>query len=105
MFFAQRSRAIFRRLSTRLTLWHSLIVLGSMLAMSAVTYVLLRRGASAAERDAIDFRINQYAGEYHRNGLAGVRRLAGLRKGRAQKAFFVRVGNGERTLFMRDPAD
>jgi signal transduction histidine kinase len=105
MFFAQRSRAIFRRLSTRLTLWHSLIVLGSMLAMSAVTYVLLRRGAGAAERDAIDFRINQYAGEYHRNGLAGVRRLAALRKGRAQKAFFVRVGNGERTLFMRDRAD
>jgi signal transduction histidine kinase len=95
-----------RRLSVRLTLWHSMIVLGSSLALLGITYALLRNRANATERDALEFRINQYIGEYRANGMAGVARLAALRKGRAQKAFFVRVGDSENeTVFMRDPDD
>jgi signal transduction histidine kinase len=87
-------------------LWHSLIVLGFTLALFFTTYLLLRNGAMDTERDMLDFRLNQYVGEYERGGLGAVRQMAAIRKGRAQKAFFVRVGDtGNRTLFMRDPEE
>lgn len=106
MFF-ERVNAAFRRLSVRLTLWHSLLFFGSALALLAFTYALLRARANAQERDHIDWRLSQYAGEYlYNGGLPAVRRLAALRKGRAQKAFFVRVGDADnRTLFLRDAED
>jgi signal transduction histidine kinase len=95
-----------RRLSVRLTLWHSLIVLGSGLALLALTHVLLSKRALTNERDAIDFRIAQYSNEYLHNGLEGVRRLAAIRKGRPLKAFFVRFADAEnRQTFLRDPED
>jgi len=106
MFSGRLSASTFRRLSVRLTLWHSLIVLGSALAFLGMTNVLLRNRASATERDSIESRVVQYTTEYQSAGLPGVMRLASLRKGRAQKAFFVRVGDAEnRTLFLRDPED
>jgi signal transduction histidine kinase len=93
-------------LSVRLTLWHSLLFLGSALILLTLTYALLKNRAYANERDAIAFRLRQYDSEYQRGGLEAVRRLAGLRKGRAQKAFFVRVANGRNvTTFRREPAD
>jgi signal transduction histidine kinase len=105
MFFARLKRAALR-LSVRLTFWHSLIFLGSALVLLSLTYLLLRKRAIATERDNIEFRLYQYAGEYQNGGLASVRRLASLRKGRAQKAFFVRLADAEnRTLFQRDPED
>ncbi len=103
---APRKRYRLRKLSVRLTLWHSLIVLGSGLALLGITNVLLQNRAFATEKDAIESRVAQYASEYASNGLRGVKRLAALRKGRAQKAYFVRVGNAKnRTLFLRDPDD
>jgi signal transduction histidine kinase len=106
MFSARRSANALRRLSVRLTLWHSLIVLGSALAFLGLTNVLLRNRATVTERDNIESRIAQYATEYQNSGLPGVMRLASLRKGRAQKAFFVRVGDEtNKTMFLRDPED
>jgi signal transduction histidine kinase len=106
MFSGRLNASTFRRLSVRLTLWHSLIVLGSALAFLGMTNVLLRNRASATERDSIESRVVQYTTEYQSAGIPGVMRLASLRKGRAQKAFFVRVGDAaNRTLFLRDPED
>jgi signal transduction histidine kinase len=103
---ARRRGNRLRQLSFRLTLWHSLIVLGSGLALLGLTNVLLRNRAYATEKDAIESRVAQYASEYNSGGLPGVMRLAALRKGRAQKAFFVRVGdNSNKTTFLRDPDD
>ncbi len=103
---APHKRYHLRKLSLRLTLWHSLIVLGSGLALLGITNVLLQNRAFSTEKDAIESRGAQYASEYASNGLRGVKRLAALRKGRAQKAYFVRVGNpNNRTLFLRDPDD
>ena len=102
----QRKGARLRRLSFRLTLWHSLVVFCSGLALFGITNVLLRERGYSTEKDAIEARAAQYASEYAANGLRGVKRLAAFRKGRAQKAFFVRVGDAKNhTLFLRDPDD
>jgi signal transduction histidine kinase len=105
MFF-ERLSALVRPLSVRLTLWHSLLFLGSALALLALTYVLLRNRAYSVDRDIIEFRMNQYMGEYGSGGLDGIRRLAAYRKGRVQKAFFVRLGDKQnRTIYLRDAED
>lgn len=101
MFFAKLS-ALCRRLSVRLTLWHSLLFMVSALALLALTYVLLRNSADATERYVLESRLNQYASEYKRAGLDAVRHLATLRRSRAQQAFFVRVGDSaNRMIFLR----
>lgn len=93
-------------LSVRLTLWHSLLFLGSALVLLTLTYTLLKNRAYANERDAISFRLRQYDSEYQRGGLGAVRRLASLRKGRAQKAFFVRMADDHNvTSFRREAED
>jgi len=105
MFFA-RLKPTLRRLSVRLTLWHSLLFMASALALLALTYVLLRNRAAATEHYVIESRTNQYVSEYVRAGIEGVRHLATLRRGRAQQAFFVRVGDAEnRTVFLRHAED
>ncbi|MEO7319919.1 MAG: HAMP domain-containing sensor histidine kinase [Chthoniobacteraceae bacterium] len=103
MSFARLSSAV-RPLSVRLTLWHSLLFLSSALALLALTYVTLRNRVDANERDAISFRLWQYSSEYTSGGLDAVRRLSAVRKGREQKAFFVRVADAQnRAIFRRDP--
>jgi len=92
-------------LSVRLTLWHSLLFLGSALALLTLTYALLRNRAYANERDAIEFRLWQYANEFNGGGLEAVRRLAAARKGRAQKAYFVRVADARNLATFRREAD
>lgn len=95
-----------RPLSLRLTLWHSLLLLGSALALLGLTYTLLRNRVHANDREAIEFRLWQYSSEFQGGGVQAVKRLAGLRKGRAQKAYFVRVANASNsTIFLRDPED
>jgi signal transduction histidine kinase len=105
MSFARLSTSL-RRLSVRLTLWHSLLFMGSATALLALTYLLLRNRADATEHYVVESRLNQYASEYKRSGLEGVRHLATLRRGRAQQAFFVRVGDAQnRTVFLRHADD
>jgi signal transduction histidine kinase len=102
----QAVRGRFRPLSVRLTLWHSLLFLASALALLGFTYVLLSNRAYANERDAIEFRLKLYASEYQNGGLDAVHRLAAIRKGRAQQAFFVRVADSRNhTVFRRDAED
>lgn len=105
MFFAKLS-ALFRRLSVRLTLWHSLLFLLSALALLVLTYFLLRNRADETERYVLESRLNQYMSEYKRAGLDGVRHLSTLRRGRAQQAFFVRVGDAQNQMvFLRHAED
>lgn len=94
------------RLSIRLTLWHTLLFLVAALTVLGLTYVVIQKRLLTQERDVIEFRLNQYAGEYERGGLLAVRVLAALRKGREQKAFFVRVADPQNgTVFLRDADD
>ena len=94
------------RLSLRLTLLHSLLFAGSALALLAVTFFLLRKRTDQTEHYVIESRLNQYVSEYKRGGLDSVRQLATLRRGRAQQAFFVRVGDQENhTAFLRHADD
>jgi signal transduction histidine kinase len=105
MFFVRLKPAL-RRLSVRLTLWHSLLFMSSALVLLVLTYFLLRNRARATEHYVIESRTNQYVSEYNRAGLDGVRHLATLRRGRAQQAFFVRVGDAQnRTVFLRHAED
>ena len=105
MSFEWRKPAL-RRLSVRLTLWHSVLFMGSALALLVLPYLLLRNRAAVTEHYVIESRLNQYVSEYKRAGLEGVRHLATLRRGRAQQAFFVRAGDAQnRTLFLRHAED
>src|SRR5215204_5040334 len=104
--FLERLKSFRRRLSIRLTLWHSGLFMVSAVALLALTYVLLRNRANATEHYVLESRLNQYASEYNRAGLAGVQHLATLRRGRAQQAFFVRVADSRnQTVFLRHAED
>lgn len=94
------------RLSIRLTLWHALLFLVAALTVLSLSYVVIKERLDFQERDLIELRLNQYAREYERGGLTALRALAALRKGREQRAFFIRVANAQnRTLFLRDADD
>jgi len=94
------------RISIRLTLWHALLFLGAALTVLSLTYYVIKERLEFQERDVVEFRLNQYAGEYERGGLDAIRVLAALRKGRQQKAFFVHLADPQnRTLFLRDADD
>lgn len=97
---------ISRRIGVRLALWHLVILLVSAFTAFGAAYLLLVRGIDEQTQDVIDFRLQQFAQEYNRAGTAGVIDLTTNRRGRAQKAFFVRVHapNGA-TIFLRDPLD
>lgn len=104
--FSERLRATVRRLSVRLTLWHSLLFMGSALVLLVLTYALLKNRAKATEHYIVESRMNQYASEYRRHGIEGVKRLSTLRRGRAQQAFFVRVADQRNhTVFLRHAED
>jgi signal transduction histidine kinase len=95
-----------RRLSIRLTLWHALLFLSAALTVLSLSYVVIKKRLEFQEQDVIELRLNQYAGEYQRGGLDAVRALAALRKGREQKAFFVRLADARnQTVFLRDADD
>lgn len=94
------------KVSLRLTLWHAFLFLLAAMSVLTVTYVLIQQRLESQERDVIELRLNQYASEYERGGLEAVRALASLRKGREQKAFFVRLADSRnRTVFLRDAED
>lgn len=94
------------KVSLRLTLWHALLFFLAAMAVLIVTYALIKQRLDSQERDVIELRLNQYSNEYERNGIEAVRGLASLRKGREQKAFFVRLADAEnRTIYLRDPDD
>ena len=104
--FSVRNRLPWRRLNVRLAIWHSALVFVIISAVLVISYFALRSRVEDQDRDAVLFRLNQYAAEYKRAGLSGVVGLASLRKGRAQKAYFVRVATSDnRALFERDADD
>lgn len=104
--FSARIKRAFRTLSVRMTLWNSAIFGFGAVVVSLVAYVLVGRALHDETNDAILFRLSHYAAEYARSGREGVIELASLRRGRAQKAFFVRLADREnRTTFLRDPLD
>jgi signal transduction histidine kinase len=105
MFLKRLERSV-RRLSVRLTLWHSLLFMGSALVLLALNYLLLKNRVKATEHYVVESRFHQSLSEYRRSGLDGVRHLATLRRGRAQQAFFVRVGDrNNKTVFLRHAED
>lgn len=104
--FLKSLRSAVRGLSVRLTLWHSLLFMGSGLVLLVLTYAMLLNRAKATEHYVVESRMNQYASEYRRYGIEGIKRLATLRRGRAQQAFFVRVADQKnQTVFLRHADD
>lgn len=99
-------RRQFGRLSIRLTLWHTALFLAAALTVLSLSYAVIHQRLDSQEHDVIELRLNQYVGEYERNGLTGIHLLAALRKGREQKAFFVRLADPHnQTIFLRDSED
>lgn len=99
-------RSYLGRLSIRLTLWNAFVFLSAALIVLGLSYTVIKQQLDSQERDNIDSRLNQYIAEYERGGVNAVRALAALRKGREQKAFFVRLANARNeTLFLRDTDD
>jgi heavy metal sensor kinase len=105
MFF-ERLKRLVRTVGFRIALWHSVtFVVGAVLVFFAA-YLLLRHTVDEQSRELIEFRLNQFTAEYQRGGKEAVIDLCKLRRGRAQKAFFVRMADAEnRTIFLRDAED
>lgn len=105
MFFERLKKSI-RTVGFRISLWHSLsFMLGAGMVFGAA-YFLLQHSVDEQSRDTIEFRLNQFAAEYERGGANAVIELCKLRRGRAQKAFFVRLADAkDGTIFLRDPED
>ncbi len=98
-----RIKQLFRTIGFRIALWHSVtFVVGAVLVFVAA-YFLLERSVNDQARDSIEFRLSQYASEYRAGGAQAVIELTRLRKGRAQKAAFLRMADANNeTTFMRD---
>jgi signal transduction histidine kinase len=105
MFFA-RVKRLARTVGVRLALWHSAIFGAGAITAFALAYVSVRHAVDEQTDDAIQFRAQQFVAEHARGGVAAVIEVCKLRRGRAQKAFFVRVANAKnQTIFLRDPED
>jgi hypothetical protein len=99
-------RRLIRTVGFRIVLWHSVtFVVGAVLIFTAA-YYLLRHSVDQQAKEAIEFRLNQFSFEYERGGAEAVIALCKLRRGRAQRAFFVRLADAENvTTFLRDRED
>lgn len=105
MFFA-RLKTLTRTVGFRIAIWHSIIFVAGAALVFTAAYLLLRRSVDEQSMDIIEFRLNQFVQEYERGGKKAVVDLCKLRRGRAQKAFFVRLADAQnKTEFLRDPDD
>lgn len=105
MSFGNVSR-VSRTIGFRIALWHSIIFCASAIVVFCVAYFLLRHTIDEQIRDSIEFRLNQFESEYRRGGQDAIIELCKLRRGRAQKAFFVRLADpSNKAVFLRDPED
>jgi len=98
-----RLKTFFRTVGFRIALWHSVaFAIGAVLVFVAA-YFVLQRSVNEETRDTNEFRLTQFATEYKKGGLPAVLELCKLRKGRAQKAAFVRLADAHnQTIFLRD---
>lgn len=104
--YLDRIKSLTRSAGFRITLWHSIAFMVGAIVVFITAYFLLARSIDEQTNDTIEFRLYQFATEYTRGGSKAVIELCSLRKGRAQKAFFVRMANPENvTTFLRDPDD
>ena len=104
--FSDRIRRLTRTVGFRLTVLNTALfgLLGVVLL--GLAYLMLHEAVGTRERDQIEFRFTQFSDQYRRAGLTGVIDLCMLRRGRPQKAFFVRVTDAQNnTIFLRDPED
>jgi signal transduction histidine kinase len=105
MFFA-RINKIFRTVGFRIALWHSVTFAVGAVLVFAAAYLLLQRSVNDQARETNEFRMTQFANEYKKGGLPAVLELGKLRRGRAQKAAFVRLADPQnKTIFLRDAED
>jgi signal transduction histidine kinase len=104
--FSVPLKRVFRTVGFRVVLWHSVsFVAGAILIFSAA-YFLLRHSVDQQAREVIEFRLNQFGLEHERGGREAVIALCNLRRGRAQRAFFVRLADTKNTTtFLRDRDD
>jgi signal transduction histidine kinase len=104
--FSDQLKRVFRTVGFRIALWHSAMFFIGTVLIFTVAYYLLRRSVDQQSKDAIEFRLNQYAFEYERGGQTALIELCNLRRGRAQRAFFVRLADSQNvTKFLRDRED
>jgi heavy metal sensor kinase len=101
-----RLKRIVRTVGFRIALWHSTIFIAGTILVFTSAYFLVRHSVDQQAKEAIEFRLNQFAMEYDSAGLEGVIDLSKLRRGRAQRAYFVRVSDAlNSTRFLRDRDD
>jgi signal transduction histidine kinase len=104
--FSGLNRRLFRTVGFRIALWHSAMFIVGTVLVFASAYFLLRHSVEQHAKEAIEFRLNQFGLEYERGGRTGLIDICNLRRGRAQRAFFVRLASPENvTSFLRDAGD
>jgi signal transduction histidine kinase len=100
---SERFRRLARTVGFRLTLLHSIIFTILGLSVLGFAYVTLHGAVKTRDREQIESRMTQFGDQYRISGERGVRHLCSLRRGRQQKAFFVRIADPQnRPIFLRD---
>lgn len=103
---SERLKRIFRTVGFRIALWHSAVFIVGTILVFTSAYFLVGHSVDQQAKEAIEFRLNQFAMEYESANLEGVIELSKLRRGRTQKAYFVRVSDAQNeTRFLRDRDD
>src|SRR5919108_3628547 len=92
-------------LGFRLALWYALLFVGSSLALTALTYVLLASSLRQRDRDLVSETLARYARAYERGGLPLLNRLiAADRAASRYEPLFVRVlGDDAQAVYFSMP--
>lgn len=104
--FSDRLKRLFHTVGFRIALWHFASFFAGAIVVFTTAYFLLRHSVDQQAKESIEFRLNQFSFEYERGGRDAVIDLSRLRRGRAQRAYFVRLAASENvTTFLRDRDD
>lgn len=87
----ERLRGLSKRVGFRLTLWHSFFLTAGCLSSLGLAYLFLSSSLQRSDRENIESKFWDLAGEYQDAGIEALERVIALQgKQRRTKAFFIR---------------
>jgi signal transduction histidine kinase len=94
-------------LTFRLAAWYAVLFIASVMALFALTYILLARSLQARDHDIIRSTLQRYAADYQLGGFEALNRsISADRVSGRHESLFVRVmGRGAEAVFFNVPGD
>lgn len=93
---------LFRSTGFRLTAWYLGVFVASMALVALVAEYFIARSVESRQRDLITARLRQYKTSFEAQGVNGLHQTVDAQEGRSD-GFFVRISDGEHTIFVHTP--